>query len=90
MLALGSMLILHPQTRYSKHMSSSKCALTASSHITMHHSPHLDLLAFACEDVDNPETRTDDEQGERGESSSELGIAVHAVGGPAKFYLIFG
>ena len=70
-------------------MSSSKCALTASPHITMHHSPHLDLLAFACEDVDNPETtRADGEHGERGESSSEL--AVHAVGEPAKFYLIFG
>lgn len=56
----------------------------------MHHSPHLDLLAFACGDGDNPETRTDDEQGERGESSSELGIAVHPLGEPAKFYLIFG
>ena len=89
MLALGSMLILHPLTRYSKHMSSSKCALTASSHITMHRSPHLHLLAFACGDGDNPETRADGEHGERGESSSELGIATFAVGEPAKFYLIF-
>ena len=54
----------------------------------MHRSPHLHLLAFACEDVDNPVTRADGEHGERGESSSELGVAVHAVGKPAQFYLI--
>ena len=53
-----------------------------------HLTPHkcLGLPAFVCEDVDNPETRADGEHGERGESSSELGIATFAVGEPAKFY----
>ena len=59
------------------------------SYIATHHSPHLDLLAFACEDVDIPGTRADGERGERGESSSGLGIATFAFGEPAKFYLIF-
>ena len=56
---------------------------------TIHHfSPHTQakkyLPSFFCGDADNPETRTDaGEQGERGEGSSELGIAVFAVGEPA-------
>lgn len=50
---------------------------------------HTYLLAFACEDVDIPETRADGKRGERGESSSGLGIATFAFGEPAKFYLIF-
>ena len=58
----------------------------------MYHSPlfpHIKYLpSFVCGDADNPETRTDaGEQGERGEGSSELGVAVFAVGEPAKLEL---
>lgn len=72
-------------------MSSFKWALTASLLYCHHHSPlkRLGLPAFACEDAGNPVTRTDGEHGERGESSSELGVATFAVGEPAKFHLIY-
>ena len=38
-----------------------------------------------CGDIDNPETRASvGDCGERDKGPSELGIAVHAVGEPAK------
>ena len=69
--------------------SSSKCALTVSL-LYCHAPPYpSNVPAFACEDAGNPVTRADGEHGERGESSSELGVATFAAAVPAKFYFIY-